>query len=696
MPKPSFRLTSLCAALSAALSLPVMADDAALPAVTVSAVADKLIPSAEAERAKLARVPGATNLIEPQQQGRLLTLGDALGFQPGLVVQEFFGGTDQPRLNIRGSGIQSNPVNRGVLLLQDGLPLNEADGSFIISLLEPRNAALISVRRGANAIAPSATTLGGELDFQSLTAATDHGTLRIEGGNFGRRNLQTSAGVQRDGWDGHVSVSHDDSDGFRHHADARRTALHANAGISLGGGVENRSYLSYTDVDFSIPTVLTKDRALSDPRFTMGDGNTPQDTLLNNYKRDPRREVRQLRLANRTHWGDAALNQEVGVYAQRTDDLFVEPTSHNVSDSHTYGAQWQLNGSNGRLGYHAAAGWSHTQMDRELYANNAQTGQRMQRFGDYELDADNRDLAAGADWLLAPGLNAVADLKFSHAKRDARNRASGAVLDQSYHYSTPKLGLNWTPVAGQRLYANISRSNEAPTYWEIITGTINPATPAAATSSMNRLRLQRAQTAEIGGAGDFALAGKAGHWSLSIYRSKVEDELISTTDANGVRVGTYNYAADTRHQGIEAGLDGTLPSFGASSLAYRLAWTHSDFTFRGGEFAGKQLAGVPRNVVNAELMQQTGAWRFGPNVRWQPQDTPIDHANTQTQPGYALLGLKAEYRGGQRWSAYVQLDNVADKHYISSYAIRNRTAATDLAFLPGNGRSVLAGINYKF
>jgi len=696
MSKPSIRLTALCAAMGAALSLPALADDTALPAVTVNAVADKLTPSADAERAKLAGVPGATNLIEPQQQGRLLTLGDALGFQPGLVVQEFFGGTDQPRLNIRGSGIQSNPVNRGVLLLQDGLPLNEADGSFIISLLEPRNAALISVRRGANAIAPAATTLGGELDFQSLTAASDRGTLRLEGGNLGRRNLQASAGAQGERWDGHLSISHDDSDGFRHHSDARRTALHANAGISLGGGVENRSYLSYTDVDFSIPTVLTRERALSNPRATMGDGTTPQDTLLNNYKRDPRREVRQLRLANRTHWGDAALNQEVGIYAQRTDDLFVEPPTHNVSDSHTYGAQWQLNGSNGRLGYHAAAAWSRMQMDRELYANNAQTGQRMQRYGDYKLDAENRDLAAGADWLLTPGWNAVADIKLSHATRDARNRSNGAVMDQSYHYATPKLGLNWTPTAGQRLYANVSRSNEAPTYWEIVTGTINPATPATATSTLNRLRLQRAVTAEVGGAGDYTLAGKAGHWSLSIYRSKVEDELISTTDANGVRVGTYNYAADTRHQGIEAGLDGTLPSFGASSLAYRLSWTHSDFTFRGGEFAGKQLAGVPRNVINAELMQQTGAWRFGPNVRWQPQDTPVDHANTLTQPGYALLGLKAEYRGGQRWSAYLQFDNVTDKHYISSYAIRNRTAATDLAFLPGNGRSVLAGVNYKF
>ncbi len=129
---------------------------ATLPKITVREPAPSaaLRPSVEEERERLAHIPGGTNLIDPQSETRLATLRDALDYQPGILIQEFFGGADQPRLNIRGSGIQSNPVNRGILLLQDGLPLNEADGSFIIGLLEPRNAAFVSVRRGANALYP--------------------------------------------------------------------------------------------------------------------------------------------------------------------------------------------------------------------------------------------------------------------------------------------------------------------------------------------------------------------------------------------------------------------------------------------------------------------------------------------------------------------------------------------------------------
>ena len=141
------------AVMVAALGTAALAQEGtALPSVTVQSTrASATLPlrsTAQAEREKLDKVPGGTNLAEPQKEARLATLRDALDYQPGIVMQDFFGGTDQPRLGIRGSGIQSNPVNRGVLLLQDGLPLNEADGSFIIGLIEPRNAALVSARRG--------------------------------------------------------------------------------------------------------------------------------------------------------------------------------------------------------------------------------------------------------------------------------------------------------------------------------------------------------------------------------------------------------------------------------------------------------------------------------------------------------------------------------------------------------------------
>src|SRR5690606_19522385 len=60
-------------------------------------------------------IAGGTSVavMNPDVQ-RLETLKDALKFEPGVVIQESFGTNDQPRISIRGSGIQSNPQRRGL------------------------------------------------------------------------------------------------------------------------------------------------------------------------------------------------------------------------------------------------------------------------------------------------------------------------------------------------------------------------------------------------------------------------------------------------------------------------------------------------------------------------------------------------------------------------------------------------------
>lgn len=674
-----------------------------LPVVTVTAPADRRVPlrpAAEEERRRLDAIPGGTNLIEPQRSPRMATLRDALDFQPGLVVQDFFGGNDQPRLNIRGSGIQSNPLNRGVLLLQDGLPLNEADGSFIIGLVDPRNSGLISVRRGANAISPGAATLGGEVDFQSLTGADERARLRLEAGSYGRQGWQAAVGGVGESLDGRISLTGDRFDGYRHHSSSRRDGVQANVGFRGIGSFENRTWLSWTDLRFQIPTVVPKDRIESSPRGVMGDGNTPQDTLLNVYRRNPLREAQQVRIANRSRWGDDGLRHELGVWYQDTDDHFNNQTSHTVTDSRVFGAQWQAAGRapgfGGALGYRAALSWSRSDMDRDLFATSPQNGTMLQRFGSYALRAENRVASIGADWRFARDWSLVGDLPWQSVVRDAQRRDAAAQLDQQWSFVNPRVGVQWTPSPAMRWYANASRSHEAPTYWEIVGANVAPNAPAAATSELIRLDVQRATTIEIGGQGRLGAAADGARWSVAVYRSQVGDELISTTDANGIRVGTYNYLGGTRHQGIEAGLDGSL-RVGAGAIDYRAAWTYSDFRFKGGEYAGNRIAGVPRHLLAAELLWRQGAWRIGPDLRWVPQDTPTDHANTPgaQQDAYAIFGFKADWRSGP-WLLWLQIDNLTDKRYASSYAIRNRATAAQPGYLPGLGRSLTVGLNYRF
>jgi iron complex outermembrane receptor protein len=81
-----------------------------------------------------------------------------------------------------------------------------------------------------------------------------------------------------------------------------------------------------------------------------------------------------------------------------------------------------------------------------------------------------------------------------------------------------------------------------------------------------------------------------------------------------------------------------------------------------------------------------------------PTDTQTNHMNLEgtQQDSYALLGFKVAYQHDKHWSAWLAGDNLTDRQYASSYVIRaTPPSANAPGYLPGNGRSVSAGLSYK-
>ncbi|MEX6209000.1 TonB-dependent receptor [Providencia huaxiensis] len=160
------------------------------------------------------------------------------------------------------------------------------------------------------------------------------------------------------------------------------------------------------------------------------------------------------------------------------------------------------------------------------------------------------------------------DMKGTHARRDVEKRQSHLSLDQNWTFWTPKAGIVWRPTESQRYFANISASEEPATFWEIIN---------SGNGKLTKLSPQKAVTYEIGGEGDITEALK---WNLALYRSQIKDEYITTYDSAGTVVGVFNYAAKTRHQGLEAGLAGRIGAE-PGDFNYRVSWTYNDFRFMG-------------------------------------------------------------------------------------------------------------------
>jgi len=430
----------------------------------------------------------------------------------------------------------------------------------------------------------------------------------------------------------------------------------------------------------------------------LGDGNAPLDNQTNVHRRDPLRDARQWRVANRSEWGNERARQSLGLWWQKLEDVFKNPTMHTLRDTDTRGAQYQLHGAIAAIDYRVGAAYTSSSGTRTLYANNPQDGTRLQRFGAYDLDARSVDVLTAIGWNLGGNVRVLAENKWSRARRDATERLSGARQNLRYSYANPRLGVIWQAADSLRVFANLSRSNEAPSWWELITAQVPLPNPAAASTGLERLRVQSADTLELGASGRFGDGERSLHWQLTVYRSSIDDELIAMVDVLGNRTGTFNYTAGTTHQGVEAGINGQWP-IGAAALDWRLAWTYSDFSFDGGQFSGNQIAGVPKHLVSTELLWRAGGFRLGPTLRWLPSDSPIDHANTPGiyQDSYALLGFKLDYTASAgRWSVFIHADNLTDRRYASSYTVSNQSTAMQPRFLPGVGRNASLGLTWRF
>ena len=682
--------TVICLTL---LSLPVVPVAAQAPEeilVTGQRVASGSDADPELIKA-LDSVPGGTNLITPASKTQLTTLSDLFAYEPGVVVQEFFGGFDQPRLNIRGSGLQSNPVSRGVLLLQDYLPLNDADGSFIIGLIQPLATRTMTVQRGANSRVPGAVTLGGDVNMVSFSGAQPGGNIRLDAGNDERGSAHVNVGDSYGHLDYHLSVGGASYDGFRHHSQSKRSTLSANIGVAPTQSLSNRTYLSYNDTKFDMPFVLTSERAEQDPKSVMGDGDSVFDQVFNIYKRDPHRHYDTWRLANRTRFAGEHHQQTLGVYWQTTDDEFTDPLAHTISDIDTFGAQWLLDLDRGDLGnYQLGIDWSSSSMPREFYVNSAEDGSRGSQFGDMNLTADNTAISLVVDYPLNGSWTLNSQLQWITASRNSNSKMGPEQLDQDWQFLIPKLGFVYSDTPDLRLFINLSGSREVPTFWEIVQPDVPPLAPlpGMASLSLNKLDDQQAVTLEIGGKGRL---GDTLGWDLSLYRSDIKDEILSVASTFGVIAESSNYDNKTVHQGVELGVYGQFP-IGDDYVSFRGAWNYSDFYFANGVFDGNRIAGAPRNVVSGMINYHRGAFAIGASVYAQPDDNYVDHANTLKQDAFWLLGLTLNYQPTPWIRLYANVNNLGDQTYNASYVVRDRSTAAMPTFLPGNGRSFNGGL----
>lgn len=691
-------------------------------------------PSLERIRRAHRLIAGGVSVavMKPDEQ-RLETIKDALKYESGVIIQEFFGANDQPRLSIRGSGIQSNPQRRGVYLLQDGIPVNFADGSFIIGVMDPSISESIEVLKGANALRYGTATLGGAINFNSRTGRYSPGIqLKAGGGSYGYGAFTALTGQSVGKKDIFLSVSGSRQDGFRQHNKNRKLSAASNFGYRISDKIENRTYLNYSYIDFDIPGPLTLDMIKEDPSQINRGIDLPR-VIGPDIRRDkPGRETTVTRIANRTALRlSSSADLQVSAYFQYIYDRFVFPIVLSTQRSAGSDAGINIQGAYriGKTILTAGLVGSLGAIDRRGHIN--KDGLDSYMFSKDRLNAINLSIYAEYNYKLNNRLHVIANLQAGYHERNSRDMfpdpglrpwyshsshkyrffySENISLDQSYKALNPRIGALYNAGVKKdvQFFGNLSASYEPPTFDDLVgTAVTDNINTSPRKLFATRLDKQSAITAELGSRHEGSRYG----WNFSIYRSWLHDELLEVKDfVLGVKE-TKNYPR-TIHQGIELGwmaipLQGILSDVGKDQLAVRGTYTYSDFYFSSGEYKNNKLAGVPPHYLTGSLEYRYPGKAFvSLNIESQPGESPIDHTNTVYQPAYTIYGFRVGFEGWKNISFYIEGKNIFNRRYASSYIISDQillppipfpqfTVENVAFFMPGQNRAFYLGFTYK-
>lgn len=673
-------------------------------------VQGRQLSDSEQAQQRLNEVPGGTAQVEAAsvEKRRTATNQDVLAYQPGVYAQAV-GGGDGIKLSIRGSGINKgvNYFRSGVYLMFDGLPVS-GPGGTPYELFEPLGLARTEILRGANGFDYGSLTLGGAINYVTRTGY-DASPLevRYEAGSYGYQKRQIASGQVLGDLDYYVSLTDSDQDGYQNHTTSSSKGFAGNVGYRFSPDLETRFYLRYRETDNETGGLLTRDEiahhnrranatSLSQDASRIQPGSTwlankttlrlddssrlELGAVYHNYPIDVRGGV------NRAVWGYRDVSGTVQYI--RDDDLFGHASTTRLgllSTRHLQGDGFQR--TTVRIPSGATAG-----LQPGTLVRNA------------EYEGSDNVFHASNDLELVPDLWLTTGLSMIYTNRETEVDypvTNSRYKNNDWDYA-PRLGLRYDFNPHAQVYANVSRSVEPPSDWQILSTppsfTSGPATGLAREGV--DLQNQTATTFELGGRGQI----DNHKWTLSYYYSRVNHELLSVevqaASATTAAITAESNASATVHEGVEAGLESLLwQGSDTNRLTLRQAYTYSHFHYVDDDrFGANELPGIPEHYYQGELQYDFNNGVYvGVNAQIGSK-MAVDYANSYYTRPYQAFGATLGWNSPKKtWQTYVDLRNLGNERYTTVISPAYDDGGVDRArSYPSDGFGVYGGVSYRF
>ena len=618
---------------------------------------------------------------------------DGLGHDPLATLRGFYGGGEAEYLLVMIDGRPLNQLERG-LMNWNAIPLS--------------NIKSIEFLRGGASSLYGDSAIGGVVNVVTSGGNTPLTQISLTGGNFGSLGAQARTSGLWNGREYVVFGSGERNTGFREHAD--RAAENLGASFTLLQSPNGSLSLSTTHhfQQFDEPGPLTgaeldESRSQSSPfyKFDHTTDQTHRVGIAGNY--DFQETVGfSGTVSAETRNSDAFRTLQLSPEFADTKNRLLTASRLMSSLQLTIG-QLGLPFKN-RLSLGIDAGLH--SLSSEYYqfllgglADYSKTDSVNRGELDEKGDSARRAVAGFLQYELAPTqrLRVILGVRADILRDQFTPKSPSQGEEQSTVHSefSPKAGANFRFLKTERhlgnLYANVSRSFKAPTLDQLydqrsIIFQIPPNPPFKVPLSSSDLNPQFGTSFEVGGYHRAILVPNLlfGEFSLAAYTMDMRNELdFDLQQLKYVNIGK------SRHQGIETGLKITMKS----TLNFFLNYTHQSAKSRIGEYSGKFLKAIPRDVIYGGVNATHKSGVGGSIVIKSANRIFLDDANTMTLPNHTTADARLKYQIGQV-SATFDVFNIFNQSY-STTGYPDASGSGQFYFYPAAGRHALLSLNLQ-
>jgi iron complex outermembrane recepter protein len=579
-------------------------------------------------------------------------------------------------ISFRGIGLHSH-VTRGILILVDGISVNEAMGRTSFEGIDLESAESVEVLKGPVSALYGPNGITGVINVVSKDPSNEFNTnIKASFGSYNSQRLSGSISGGLGVFNLGVTGAHYTSDGYQDRTNyaSNKIGFKLNTNHDYWGIFNFSANYIYSDSEHGgtlDSAQFAERKTLATRKFT---GNV--------------KDLIRFTFAHQKFWGTKTNLSTNVYYRSRYDEGHYMDSRLGKDDLFLFGGEIRLNTTFDifKKENNLIAGLSIEREDgnSKLYSRDGETGIIGDMTGDGTSLYNMFGFYLQTKYELFDKLKLLAGIRYDMVQYDWADQFNTGEVNSTDENSvsaiSPKFGFTYNGFESISIYGNIGKGFNPPQIEQLFSSTSTIPNPD--------LKPEYLTNYEIGIRGNFS---RSINYQISLYTMDFQDQVAADGDDPSALI--YENIGETTHKGFESAINFNILS--NAGIYFNHSFTEANFVDHP-DYNNNQIRKVPKHQFGVGINYTSSVGVSAElDYKWV-DEYYMDNENTTMYEGYSVLDAKVIYR----WRGYLaslNINNLLDANYATytSYSQPSRYSAGGSYYYPGWPRNFTLTLGFS-